>query len=199
MNFSLILYRYNTALDRGRKTVQLSIAIMTIWMALCVFVFKIVDLSFNKGDLNASIHVDFDWDVFSSWGIVIFITLIGAVFHGFHASNAELKNANAIIDDLFISEDKDMNKKLTSLNNIASELERYCIKASALNLISFMLIFFSFLHGYLSIGEIIQGLRESNYLALIVVSVFILAFVAYYHDVIVFLNDRKRKRNKEKV
>ncbi|RBN04219.1 hypothetical protein DRB09_30345, partial [Klebsiella pneumoniae] len=62
-----------------------------------------------------------------------------------------------------------------------------------------MLIFFSFLHGYLSIGEIIQGLRESNYLALIVVSVFILAFVAYYHDVIFFLNDRKRKRNKEKV
>lgn len=198
MNFSLILYRYNTALDRGRKTVKLSIAIMTIWMALCVFVFKIVDISFNQGDLNASIHVNFDWNAFSSWGIVIFITLIGAVFHGFHASNAEFKNANAIIDDLFISKDKDTDKKLTSLNNIASELERYCIKASALNLISFMLIFFSFLYGYLSIGEIIQGLREGNYWVLIVASVFILAFVAYYHDVIVWFNKVKRNCNKEK-
>ncbi|MFK3922349.1 hypothetical protein [Serratia liquefaciens] len=202
MNINLAMYRYNNAIDRGRKSVQLSIAIMTVWMALCIFVFKVIDLSLGNTSLNTAIHIDFNWKAFSTWGIVTFFTLSGAFTYGFFASNTELKNANEIINDFFISDESDAGKlavTIKSMNEITNDLENYYIKSSALNLISFMLVFVSFITGYLSVEEIIKFLDKHDLIFSIGASIAILIFVGNYQKLNLWLKKIKKGRKKNKI
>jgi hypothetical protein len=190
------MYRYNNAIDRGRKSIQLSIAIMTVWMALCIFVFKVIDLSIGNTSLNAAIHIDFNWKVFSTWGIITLFTLTGAFTYGFLASNTELKNANEIINNFFISDDDDparLTVIVKKLNEITNELENFYIKSSALNLISFILVFVSFTTGYLSVEEVIKFLDKHDLLYSIGASIAILVFVGNYQKLTLWLKKKKEK------
>jgi hypothetical protein len=189
------MYRYNNAIDRGRKTVQLSIAIMTVWMAMCVFVFKIISLSLNM--TNLSTNIDFNWNAFSTWGIVISFTLFGAFIYGFHAFNTELKDANKIINNLFVTNNnnEETDSMLRRLNEVTNDLENHSVKSSALNLISVMLIFFSFLNGFFSAEQVISGLAKYDFILATVVSMMILLFVGYYQKIILWWISRKKCKN----
>ncbi|MCE9938565.1 hypothetical protein [Serratia liquefaciens] len=202
MSINLAMYRYNNAIDRGRKSIQLSIAIMTVWMALCIFVFKVIDLSIGNASLNAAIHIDFNWKVFSTWGIITLFTLTGAFTYGFLASNTELKNANEIINNFFISDDDDparLTVIIKKLNEITNELENFYIKSSALNLISFILVFVSFTTGYLSVEEVIKFLDKHDLLYSIGASIAILVFVGNYQKLTLWLKKRKKNKTNDKL
>jgi hypothetical protein len=81
------------------------------------------------------------------------------------------------------------------LNEVTNDLENHSVKSSALNLISVMLIFFSFLNGFFSAEQVISGLAKYDFILATVVSMMILLFVGYYQKIILWWISRKKCKN----
>lgn len=181
MDIKLTFYRYYQVIDRGNKSIRLSLSILTIWVAVFFLFLKINSMSINN---IAYSHFEFDWNSFAFWGVISFFMLGGAFCYGFGATDTEHKGDRDLMNEYLITANEKYSltfKTVRELNKITSHKERRVFKATVLNLIACIFAFSSFVFGFFSVSEILNNLKVETFLFGVFIS-FVILVIFHFSD-----------------
>ncbi|MFQ0827148.1 hypothetical protein AAH211_01385 [Serratia fonticola] len=183
MDIKLTFYRYYQVIDRGNKSIKLSISILTVWLAVFFLFLKMNSISIHS---SSGVGFDFDWDRFSLMGVISFCMLAGAFCYGFSATDTEHKGDRDLMNEYLITTNEKFSLTLSTvrtLNEIINHKEGRLAKATALNLIACIFAFGSFVFGFFSADEILSNLRVETFLWGLLISITVLLMI-HFGDVL---------------
>lgn len=194
MDIKLTFYRYYQVIDRGNKSIKLSISILTVWLAVFFLFLKMNSISIHS---SSGVGFDFDWDRFSLMGVISFCMLAGAFCYGFGATDTEHKGDRDLMNEYLITTNEKFSLTLSTvrtLNEIINHKEGRLAKATALNLIACIFAFGSFIFGFFSADEILSNLKVETFLWGLLISIIALLMI-HFADVLRGILTFKKKDN----